>query len=432
MRQQKQYAIPPDQIQHFAELALQWAMQQEEYIAYYSSCGISYAYGSFPQLLAIGASQLIEPDDAPFEVLLQQHRQQPDWYFGYFAYELKNQIHRLKSENPGRLSQPPCAFFRPKHLLHFNQEGVLIESAENPQLLLEAIFATTLAHLRPAKNASLQAGMHKEEYLQKVNKIQEHIQEGDCYELNMCMEFRADDYSEDPLLLFRLLTSASPAPFTCFQRFKDQYLISASPERFLKKEKSLLISQPIKGTIRRGLSSAEDSQLRQQLADSEKDRAENLMIVDLVRNDLARSCSWGSVAVPELFGIYSFRQVHQMISTVTGTLRPSVPFTEAIRAAFPMGSMTGAPKHIVMELIDLYENVQRGLYSGAAGFISPAEDFDFNVVIRSMLYDASKKRLSFSVGGAITWDSVPEEEYNECLLKARAMLEILGAKTGQE
>jgi para-aminobenzoate synthetase component 1 len=431
MRQQKQYAIPPHQIQPFAEKALQWALQQEAYVAYYTSCGITYPYGAFPHLLAIGAHQVLNLGDAPFERLLQEHQHTPDWYFGYFAYELKNNIHRLNSRNPGDSSLSPCTFFSPLHLLHFKEDGVLIETTGDPQLLYQVISEVKIKPLQPVKAASLKIGMQKEEYLQKVNKIREHILEGDCYELNLCMEFRAENYHADPLQLFRRLNSTSPTPFTCFQRFGDQYLISASPERFLKKEGNLLISQPIKGTIKRGKSAEEDLALREQLAGSEKDRAENLMIVDLVRNDLARSCSWGSVAVPELFGIYSFRQLHQMISTITGSLRPGVSFTDAIKAAFPMGSMTGAPKHIVMELIDRYENAQRGLYSGAAGFITPEADFDFNVVIRSILYNSSKKSLSFSVGGAITWDSDPELEYQECLLKAKAILETLGTQIPQ-
>jgi para-aminobenzoate synthetase component I len=193
----------------------------------------------------------------------------------------------------------------------------------------------------------------------------------------------------------------------------------------LKKEGNRLISQPIKGTIRRGENEAEDQLLRQQLRNDEKELAENMMIVDLVRNDLARSARTGSVKVEEMFGIYAFRQVHQMISTVTAQLKEAIPFTEAIRQAFPMGSMTGAPKIRAMELIDQYEQSRRGLFSGAVGYITPEGDFDFNVVIRSILYNAANHYLSFHVGSAITYDSVPEKEYEECLLKAQAIFRAL-------
>lgn len=432
MRQEKFISLLADYSFSFVDKALQWALQEEEYVAYYTSCGIGYPHGAFPQLLAIGALEIHRLEEVPFEQLYQLHLQTPDWRFGYFTYDLKNSIHGLSSENSVNINFPPCTFFRPKHLIFFEDAGIRLQTIADPQLLYNNIIATAISPPRSCQTAKPAPHMAKNEYLSKVQAIKDHILEGDCYELNLCFEFVAQDYQEDPLLLFRQLRQHSPAPFSCFLRMGHQYLISASPERFLKKEKALLISQPIKGTIRRGSTPEQDKQLKEALANSEKDRAENLMIVDLVRNDLARSCSWGSVQVPELFGIYSFRQVHQMISTITGQLRADVPFTEAIKAAFPMGSMTGAPKHIVMELIDEYENSRRGLYSGSAGFITPAGDFDLNVVIRSLLYDTQKRKISFSVGGAITWDSDPEQEYQECLLKAKAILQLLNAEIPNE
>jgi para-aminobenzoate synthetase component 1 len=158
---------------------------------------------------------------------------------------------------------------------------------------------------------------------------------------------------------------------------------------------------------------------------SEKEKAENLMIVDLVRNDLARSSKTGSVKVEELFGIYSFSQVHQMISTVSSQIKETTSAVEAIKNAFPMGSMTGAPKVMAMELIEKYENTKRGLYSGAIGYFAPNSDFDFNVVIRSIQYNESKQYLNFEVGSAITYDSDANLEYEECLLKAQAMMKAL-------
>ena len=240
------------------------------------------------------------------------------------------------------------------------------------------------------------------------------------------MEFFAENVSLDPVSTFWSLNDASPMPFAGFYKWEDRYLLCASPERFLKKEREVLISQPIKGTIRRGRTPAEDASLQKRLLLDEKERAENMMIVDLVRNDLRRSCGTGTVRVEELFGVYGFQHVTQMISTVTGKLRPECDVVDALKGAFPMGSMTGAPKIRAMELIEQYEKTRRGLFSGSIGYILPNGDADFNVVIRSMQYHAATGYLSFSVGSAITYDSDPAREYKECLLKARAILQVLG------
>ncbi|EMR02427.1 anthranilate synthase component I family protein [Cesiribacter andamanensis] len=430
--QQEHFPLSPGQHEPFIQQALQWGYQEAPYLAYYDHCNISYPFAPFPRMLGLGARPLPGLGNTSFEQLQAHWQQQPDWYLGYFSYELKNGIHGLSSNNPDRLAFPHSSFFSPDHLLIFAEGGVTIRSTHAPRRLYQSITQTPLAPLEACAPAHLQRDMSKGEYLSKVAAVKNHILEGDCYELNLCMQFWDPSYQEDPLRLFRQLTAASPAPFTSFQRHGEHFLISASPERFLRKQGDALLSQPIKGTMRRGATPEQDQALRRQLTESEKDRAENLMIVDLVRNDLARSSAWGSVAVPELFGIYSFRQVHQMISSISSRLRPGTPFTEALRLAFPMGSMTGAPKRMVMELIDRYETSQRGLYSGAAGFITPQGDFDFNVVIRSLLYNRQKKVLSFSVGGAITWDSDPEQEYQECLLKASAMLQMLHAQIRDE
>jgi para-aminobenzoate synthetase component 1 len=205
----------------------------------------------------------------------------------------------------------------------------------------------------------------------------------------------------------------------------EQFLLSASPERFIKKVGKKIISQPIKGTARRGANEEEDKQIKHHLFNDPKERAENIMIVDLVRNDLSRTADKGSVIVEELCGIYTFPQVHQMISTVVSELREDVHFIEAIRQCFPMGSMTGAPKVRAMKLIEKYESTKRGLFSGAVGYITPEGDFDFNVVIRSILYNARNHYLSFMVGGAITMQAEAEKEYEECMLKAKAIMRVL-------
>ncbi len=276
----------------------------------------------------------------------------------------------------------------------------------------------------PLQKVSFQSRFSKEEYLQRIAVLREHIRNGDCYEITFCNEAYVEDVVLNPQEAFRALNAASPAPFAAFYQDGTMSMMCASPELFIQKDGRIVHSQPIKGTARRSTDFAEDAQLREALRSSEKEQAENVMITDLVRNDLARSCEVGSIRVEELFGIYSFPQVHQMISTVSGVLRDDVPFADAIRHAFPMGSMTGAPKHKVMQLIDYYEAARRELFSGSVGYISPEGDFDFNVVIRSLFYNADVRYLSYQTGGAITWGSDAQSEWEEIRLKAAAMERI--------
>ncbi|WP_431212020.1 anthranilate synthase component I family protein [Puia sp. P3] len=266
----------------------------------------------------------------------------------------------------------------------------------------------------------------RSEYLATVSVLQDHILRGDCYEINFCQEFYSRDAVIDPLSAWFSLSAASPNPFAAFYRVGPSNLLCASPERFLKKTKDTLISQPIKGTAPR-IPQDPEADLRQHdwLYNSPKDRSENVMVVDLVRNDMSRVCVPGSVMVDELFGIYPFPQVHQMISSVTGQLLPGTDWTEAIRACFPMGSMTGAPKNRVVELIERYERSRRGIFSGAVGYVTPNRDFDFNVVIRSLMYNSDTRYLSYQVGSGITFYSDPAAEYEECLVKARGLRKAL-------
>jgi para-aminobenzoate synthetase component 1 len=259
-----------------------------------------------------------------------------------------------------------------------------------------------------------------------VEELQSQIRRGNCYEITFCQEFFAENVFADPLQLYVALSSISPNPFAAFYKIKRKYLCCASPERYLKKEGNKIISQPIKGTRPRNPEDgAQDRLYLEELVSSTKERSENVMIVDLVRNDLSRICKEGSVVVEELYGVYPFPQVHQMISTITGTLPDDTHCVEALRTTFPMGSMTGAPKKRVMQLIEQYEKSKRGLFSGTVGYITPEADFDFNVVIRSMLYNQETNYLSYQVGSAITFYSEPEKEYEECLLKAAAINEVL-------
>jgi len=286
----------------------------------------------------------------------------------------------------------------------------------------------------PAVGASIRSRFSAQEYMDTVERIQQHILKGDCYEMNFCQEFYAEKAVIHPLNAYASLSRFSPNPFSAYYKLGDKYLLCMSPERYLKRSGNTLISQPIKGTSRRDTGNKELDELsKNNLRTSEKERAENIMVVDLVRNDLSRVCKKGTVKVDELCGIYSFPQVHQMISTISGELENDTSFCDIIKAAFPMGSMTGAPKKRVMELIEQYERSKRGLFSGSIGYIHPEGDFDFNVVIRSIAYNAAAAYLSFHTGSAITFRSGsaitfrsdPAGEYNECLLKAEAIKKVL-------
>jgi len=252
-----------------------------------------------------------------------------------------------------------------------------------------------------------------------------HIHRGDIYEANFCQEFYAEEALIHPLEIYTKLNAISKTPFAAFLKFNDKYLLSASPERYIKKNGNKIISQPIKGTARRSTNHDEDQALKDELKHDDKERSENIMIVDLVRNDLSKTAKKGSVKVKALCKVHSFKQVHQMISTVVSKIKKDVHPVDVIQTTFPMGSMTGAPKISAMKIIEDLEETKRGLYSGAVGYFSPQGNFDFNVVIRSILYNVTEKYLSYSVGGAITAKSDPLKEYEECLVKAKAMRDVL-------
>jgi para-aminobenzoate synthetase component I len=379
-------------------------------------------------LVGAGAAATLESDAGQaFERLQDFQNQTQDWLFGGFSYDLKNEVERLHSGHFEGIGLPDLFFFQPEIVVGIRGGALEIYALSSaPEAIFEAIKTTETAPAAPAAQIQMRPRMPRAEYLRTVEAIRQHIVEGDVYEMNLCQEFFAEQAALYPVAVFERLNALARAPFATFLRCRERYLLSASPERFLKKTGATLLSQPIKGTRRRAPQA--DESLRAELAASEKDRAENVMIVDLVRNDLARNCLPGSVEVPELFGIYTFETVHQMISTVRGTLRADAPALRALRDAFPPGSMTGAPKVMAMRLIERYERTRRGLYAGAVGFFDPAGDFDFNVVIRSILYNAAARYASVQVGGAIVFDSVPEREYEECLTKAEAMLRALGAR----
>lgn len=357
-----------------------------------------------------------------------------DTLIGFLSYDLKNQTEKVVSENQDEINMPLCHFFQPELTFNFSESGNDIIVDYNTKNyneikihnLINSIERISIEDtVTDSNNVNLNCRVSKKKYCDNIRKIKEHIQLGDVYELNYCIEFFAENAVVNPVQVYQKLNIISPAPFSCIYKVDNKYLISASPERFMKKEGEKMTVQPMKGTSRRSPDKNEDKLIRDELFNSEKERAENVMIVDLVRNDLSRTAKKNSVKVEELFGIYSFKNVHQMVSTVSSELRNDIHFVDAIKSAFPMGSMTGAPKVSAMNLIEKYEVTKRGLFSGAVGYITPEKNFDFNVVIRSIQYNADKKYLSFMVGSAITIDSDPEKEYDECMLKAKSLIEAL-------
>ena len=413
----------------FKEQLLHWAQQFRE-VAFLDSNSYPQAYSSYDCMLAVDAFTLLQTDyHNAFEDLKQYQQTTKDWLFGYLSYDLKNDSERLQSNNFDGLDFPDLFFFQPKKifLLKGNQLETRYLHLCDDELQEDYHDITTIVPQQSTASESVvvQARIDQKKYLEQVQKMQEYIHKGDIYEANFCMEFYAENATIQPLEKFQKLNAISQPPFAVFLKNNQQYLLSATPERYLRKEGEDLISQPIKGTAKRYEDPVADEKAKEDLASNPKERAENIMITDLVRNDLSRTAQKGSVQVEELCGIYSFMQVHQMISTITSKMDEKYSVIDVLRLTFPMGSMTGAPKISAMKIIEELEATKRGLYSGAVGYFTPEGDFDFNVVIRSILYNQKKQYLSFSVGSAITALSVPEQEYEECLLKAKAMKSVL-------
>lgn len=387
--------------------------------------GYAIAPHRYECLLAAGGGDFVDAAQGATLSDLNAFLQTKAWTFGHLAYEAGYAFYDLKADKPDPIGFPSFYFFRPQYVLVLKGTELKIEGPD-----ADAIYRQILDQpVSPAvAGAPITFGqrMSREGYLEKIRQLQQHIQRGDCYEVNFCHEFFAEDVSVDPVSVFRRLNELSPNPFSVFYRLQDRYLVCASPERFLFREGAKIFSQPIKGTAKR-IPGLEEEDFRQAKAlwASAKEQSENVMIVDLVRNDLSKVCREGSVRVEELFGIYSFPQVHQMISTISGRLEEGTGVGAILEATFPMGSMTGAPKKRVMELIHGYEPSARGIFSGSVGYINPTGDFDFNVVIRSIMYNAASRYLSYQVGSGITFYSEAEREWEECLVKGEAIKKVL-------
>lgn len=363
------------------------------------------------------------------EMTLEDLSSQNSWLFGFLSYDLKNNFEELSSKNADFFSVPDFCFVEPKEIVGITADGELftINSSKSTSFWKESLFSPSIDPKRlnsSERQLTLESTISKDEYLQNVESIRSLIEEGDVYELNYCQLFRAAA-NLDPYKAFETLTLYSPNPFSAFVKFENRFVVSGSMERFLCKEGSRILSQPIKGTLAR--SGENDEIEKMALRENEKERAENLMIVDLVRNDLNKSSNTGSVEVDELFGVYSYPGLHQMISTVSAEFPNDVSFQKIIQDTFPMGSMTGAPKISSMQHIEHLEDFKRGLFSGSIGYIKPNGDFDFSVVIRTIFYDANAKQVCVPVGSAITYDSKAKSEYEECKLKIARLEKILAA-----
>ena len=381
---------------------------------------------------AIGAINFIEitETNGGFKKLEAFQKQSRSRIAGYLGYDLKNDLEDLKSKNSDPLEMPESVFFEPKLWLSFAHGELKIESESQKNItdFLEEIEKQIERENHPEGKISIQPETSHSEYISQAEIIKAHLQRGDIYEANYCMQFTGRAENLDPIGQFLKLLNLTRAPFSVFSKLGDKYILSASPERYLKNTGGELISQPIKGTIKRSENPEEDQRLITELKNDPKEQSENVMIVDLVRNDLSRIAQRNSVQVKELFGVTTFKTVHHLISTVAARLNTEkYNHWDAIKASFPMGSMTGAPKISAMKIIDSCESFKRGVYSGAFGWMDPSGDFDFNVLIRTLIYNETTRQISFSVGSAITINAIPEKEYAECMLKAEAIIQSLKA-----
>lgn len=427
MREKKIYNVK--NITAFKQKLLTWSTQFDDAV-WLDSNHHNGHYSNYDAILAVDAFTAIQTDHVDaFDKFKEYQTVTNDWVLGYLTYDLKNDVEKLQSNNYDGLNFPELYFFQPKKLFLIKGNTVELQYLKMVDDEFEsdfnAIKTTSLSIKTEEEPVKIKLRIHKEDYFNKIEKVLHHIHRGDIYEANFCQEFYAEKTIINPLETYKNLNNISKPPFATFFKLGDKYLLSASPERYIKKEGSKIISQPIKGTAKRSRNKNEDDALKQELALDEKERSENIMIVDLVRNDLSLTATRGSVEVEELCKVYTFDQVHQMISTVVSKIDKETHPIDVIKTTFPMGSMTGAPKISAMKIIEALEETKRGLYSGTVGYITPEGDFDFNVVIRSILYNETKQYVSYSVGGAITAKSIPLKEYEECLVKAKAMRQVL-------
>lgn len=429
MRTFKKHSI--QNISEFKKKLLYWAQQFDE-VTWLDSNEYPQTYTSYDAILAVDAFTVLRTDDTEAFAKLSEYQQSTgDWLFGYLSYDLKNNVENLRSNNKDGLKFPELYFFQPKRLFLLKGNSVelqylnMIDDEMNSDFDEISQIDTIQYSSAVTHQVHIKSRLSKCEYLEKAKAFLNHIQRGDIYEANFCQEFYDDTAILSPLSTYEALNDISKAPFAAFVKLEACYALSTSPERYIRKQADKVITQPIKGTAKRSPNKDIDLASITELEHDQKERSENIMIVDLVRNDLSKTAVKGSVAVEELCCIYTFEQVHQMISTVTSKVVKDIDPVSILKSTFPMGSMTGAPKISAMQIIEELEVSKRGLYSGTIGYFTPEGDFDFNVVIRSILYNQSRNYVSYTVGSAITAKSIPEKEYDECLLKAKAMRHVL-------
>ena len=386
-------------------------------------------YVTYDIIAGIGSVNKLISNKDSLDKLKDFHNENKDWLFGYISYDLKNELEELDSNNYEGFISDNLTFFIPEFVILFKNNTLKVKSYNNKEECDSLVSSFNYTEqLLFNEMLNLKARDTIKSYLSKIYQIKEHIKRGDIYEMNYCQEFYSDNAVINPKTIFSELNQNTKSPFASFTKFSDKYILSASPERFLRKSSSIILSQPIKGTMKRGESLNEDEVLKAKLKHSVKDFTENVMITDLVRNDLSVNAISGSVKVEELCQVYTFDRIHQMITTISSRIDDETHFCDVLKATFPMGSMTGAPKINSMKLIDFFEEFKRGVFSGSIGYITPESDFDFNVVIRTILYDKQNKYLSIGVGGAITTNSIPIEEYKECIIKVKPIFNILNFK----
>lgn len=380
-------------------------------------------------LLAFGGSLVVEPLSNKLQEIFKLWDENPVWMFGVLGYNLKNEFENLHSKNQTHFNWPDISFFIPETIITIDWNNHLVITGKGQETLYKDIlnFQYKPKHAMALSiDGELQSDFIQMEHQHTIERIKEEIRNGNVYELNLCSGFvYSKAQMPDAFEIFNELTKESPTPFSAYLSMANKTVISASPERYLYKHGSRLVSQPIKGTRPRGKTPQEDDILKRDLATNIKDRAENVMIVDLVRNDLAHISTPGKVSVDELFGVYTYSNVHQMVSTISSNMEDQYNWSDAIRHTFPMGSMTGTPKISAMQWIEKFEISNRDWYSGALGYIDPNGNFDFNVLIRTIFFDRTKQKLAYFAGGAITIDSDPEAEYHEMMVKAKAIQTVL-------
>ena len=385
------------------------------------------SFDDYELIIAYGAESFLQSSKNSLKKIDKYIDKVNDWIFGYLSYDLKNEIENLTDLNKDVFNLPNLYFYQPKVIWLIKEKKAEIYSLDKKNLNEDWDHINSIDYKDSTEKSSVDliTRTSKEEYVRKIKNIKQRILQGDCYEMNYCFDMYSKNKTINPYKTYIKLNDYTRSPMSTFFKLNQLYLLSSSPERFIKRINRKIISQPIKGTAKRGLDSKEDEKIKYTLLSSPKELSENHMIVDLVRNDLSRVAEKGSVKVKNLNKLNTFKRVHQLISTIEAEIAVKTKFSKIITGMFPMGSMTGAPKIESMNIIDEYESTKRGLYSGSIGYIKPNKDFDFNVVIRSIIYDKLLKEINVSVGSAITFKSDPESEFEECLLKAEPMIKSL-------